>query len=130
MFENIVSDVDLKKWEKHPRLFTAGDKLPSAATATDEGIERRKFRSNKPYFSRFYYYNLEAARDGIKHWADGIGDTNPLFTNLEYAKNQSTERLSVPARICTPYVGYHRDRVCPGCTPGTLEEIGNGIGPS
>ena len=96
MFENIVSDVDVKKWEKHPRLFTAGDKLPSAATATAEGIERRKFRSNKPYFSRFYYYNLEATRDGIKHWADGIGDTNPLFTNLEYAEKSKYGKVVGP----------------------------------
>lgn len=86
-------------WENHLRV-TAFDKQEKKKKlgegVTPEKIERRRCRSNKPYFPRGYYFNTEASRDGVRHFVQGIGDDNPLFTDEEYAKKTKYETLIAP----------------------------------
>ena len=53
---------------------------------TSEGIEkfREKIGLDWPY-DRWTTWNEEATRDGIRHYANGFGDDNPLFTDPEHA---------------------------------------------
>ena len=53
---------------------------------TDDGIERfrEKVGVDWPY-SRWTTWNEEATRDGIRHYAYGFGDDNPLYCDPEHA---------------------------------------------
>ncbi len=53
---------------------------------TDEGIERfrEKVGVDWPY-TRWTTWNEEATRDGIRHYAYGFGDDNPLYVDPAYA---------------------------------------------
>jgi len=42
------------------------------------------------------YYNTTATKDAIRHFCEGIGDTNPLYCNEEYARKTSYRRLVAP----------------------------------
>ena len=86
------------KWEGHPRLAVAGEEaaLPEHEEYTLEKQARRRFRSNKPYYPHSAYFNTQASRDGIRHFADGIGDTNPLFRDEEYAKKTKYGNIIAP----------------------------------
>jgi acyl dehydratase len=57
------------------------------ALVTPELIKRRQERSFKPFYPKDIYFNTQANRDTIRHFADGLGDTNPLFRDREYARN-------------------------------------------
>lgn len=50
---------------------------------TDEGIAtvRRRVGNERPMRP----WNEVATKDAIRHWAHGVGDTNPLWTDEEYA---------------------------------------------
>lgn len=88
-----------KKWEGHPRLRTAGEtKPPQAEKVQPEMLERRKFRQNKPWLvpSNRFYFNSQASKDGIRHFVEGMGDANPLFTDEEYAKKTKYGRIVAP----------------------------------
>jgi len=110
---------DAKKWEGHPRLRTAGEKLPPAEKITDEGMERRKFRANKPFYPKggMVYFNNEATRDTIRHFVDGIGDDNPLFRDEEYAQKTKYGSIIAPgsflytnmwgAQVGSGFAGVH-----------------------
>ncbi len=57
-------------------------------------------------------YLTEATRDGIRHWADGIGDRNPLWRDEEHAAASRWGGIVAPPtilfafdRICSGYVG-------------------------
>ncbi|MFH1652118.1 MAG: MaoC family dehydratase N-terminal domain-containing protein [Chloroflexota bacterium] len=63
---------------------------------TEEQIERRNARANKPVIPRRPYFNAAATRDTIVHFVEGIGDTNPLFSDEEYAKKTKFGRLVAP----------------------------------
>jgi acyl dehydratase len=53
---------------------------------TSEGIEkfREKIGLDWPY-DRWTTWNEQATRDGIRHYANGFGDDNPLYTDPAYA---------------------------------------------
>jgi hypothetical protein len=86
MFEEFVPGTDDAKWRDHPRVMTAKDSAhPEASRVTPELIERRKFRMNKPFIPSSSYSNDEITLDSIRHFVDGIGDTNPLFRDAAYA---------------------------------------------
>jgi len=38
-------------------------------------------------------FNTEATKDAIRHFVDGIGDTNPLWRDEEYAKKLDMVKL-------------------------------------
>ncbi len=86
MFEEFASPIHEAKWRDHPRIRTAKDSAPpEGGPVTPEMIERRKFRMNKPFIPSSFYFNNEATADTIRHFVDGIGDTNPLFRDAAYA---------------------------------------------
>ena len=84
--------------EEHPRLKVADGqgKLPEHEEYTPEKEERRRFRANKPFYPRTFYFNTQASKDGIRHFADGIGDTNSLFRNEEYARKSKYGSIVAP----------------------------------
>jgi acyl dehydratase len=57
-----------------------------AGRLTTEGIERfrEKVGLDWPY-SRWTAWNEEASRDGIRHYANGFGDDNPLWCDPDHA---------------------------------------------
>lgn len=79
---------------------------------TPELVQRRKDRAFKPFFPKEIYYNTQATRDNIRHFVDGIGDTNPLFTDSQYARKTKYGRLIAPpaflysARWLSPGRGF------------------------
>ena len=86
MLEGYVSGMNDAKWRDHPRVTTAKDSAPpQAGRVTPDLIERRKLRTNKPFIPSSSYFNDEATVDSIRHFVDGMGDTNPLFRDAAYA---------------------------------------------
>ncbi|HEX4532014.1 MAG TPA: MaoC family dehydratase N-terminal domain-containing protein [Acidimicrobiia bacterium] len=59
---------------------------PTTGRLTDEGIERfrEKVGVDWPY-TRWTTWNEEATRDGIRHYAYGFGDDNPLWCDPDHA---------------------------------------------
>lgn len=83
--------------EEHPRLKVGKrEKLPEHEEYTLEKQERRRSRANKPYIPTRLYFNEEATKDAIRHFAEGIGDTNPLFCDDEYAKATKYKKIVAP----------------------------------
>lgn len=60
---------------------------PEPGTLTDAAFERSRQRLGVPQPLRRSPHNLEVTMDGTRHFAYGYGDDNPLFHDLEYAKN-------------------------------------------
>ncbi len=86
MLEELVTGMDEAKWQDHPRVTMAVDSAPpEAGRVTPDLIERRKSRMNKPFIPSSVYFNNEATADTIRHFVDGIGDTNPIFRDAGYA---------------------------------------------
>ncbi len=54
---------------------------------TEEKIAELKKRLHVVWKPRRPYFNTTATKDAIRHFCDGIGDVNPLFTDPDYAKN-------------------------------------------
>jgi hypothetical protein len=100
MLEQYFTWVDENKWENHPRIKIAREtKHLEPAKVTDELIERRAFRMNKPFIPSGIYFNNEATRDAIRHFVDGIGDTNPLFRDIDYAQKTKYGRIIAPGTL-------------------------------
>lgn len=87
-----------KREVEHPRLRTAGEKLemPAHERVTPENIARRRFRQDKPFYSRFIYFNRQATKDSIRHFAEGIGDMNPLYRDEDYARKTKYGNIIAP----------------------------------
>ncbi|MCL0101867.1 MaoC family dehydratase N-terminal domain-containing protein [Dehalococcoidia bacterium] len=67
------------------------------AVITTEMLQRARKRLGEeiPITAPF---NTEARRDGIRHWADGIGDVNPLWVDEDYGqKSQYGSMLAPPS---------------------------------
>jgi acyl dehydratase len=58
-------------------------------------------------------YLTEATRDGIRHWADGIGDRNRLWRDEEHARASRWDGIVAP-----PTILYAFDRICSGYVGG------------
>jgi acyl dehydratase len=63
---------------------------------TEQMVAELKKRLGVVWRPRQPYFNTGAARDSIRHFCHGIGDTNPLFTDPEYAKKSRYGRLLAP----------------------------------
>ena len=77
MLEDYISEIDEKKWEKHPRVKiqkeSSGDKpFSESGRVTSEMLERRNFRMNKPFIPSAIYFNDEATADTIPHYVHDI----------------------------------------------------------
>lgn len=88
------------KWAKHARLVALSKEGKSEEEIhekyTDEAQQRRRNRANVPYIPRDIFFNSQATKDGIRHFAEGIGDSNPLFTNEKYAANTKYANVVAP----------------------------------
>ena len=97
MLEGIKLEIDSKKWKGHPRVEVGGKaRLPESEHMTEEMLLRRNFRMNKPFIPPRVYFNHEATKDTIRHFAEGIGDTNPLFRDEQYAKKTTYGGIVAP----------------------------------
>jgi len=63
---------------------------------TDEMIAELRKRIGVVWKPRQPYFNEVATRDAIRHFCEGIGDFNPLFTDPEYAKKTAYGRVIAP----------------------------------
>ncbi len=54
---------------------------------TEEGLDDLRKRIGVKIENTVEPWNYEATRDGIRHYAHGIGDDNPLWCDPEYAAN-------------------------------------------
>lgn len=54
---------------------------------TEEGLDDLRSRIGVKIENTVEPWNYEATRDGIRHYAHGIGDDNPLWCDPEYAAN-------------------------------------------
>ncbi|MBI2906605.1 MAG: MaoC family dehydratase N-terminal domain-containing protein [Chloroflexi bacterium] len=61
---------------------------------TEEGLA--ELRRRLGMFIRTRQFNTEATRDAIRHFADGIGDPNPLFRDAEYARKTRWGHIIAP----------------------------------
>lgn len=97
MLDDYINRVAEEKWADHPRIKTSrGESHPETGKVTPEMLERRNFRMNKPFIPSGIYYNNEATADTIRHYVDGIGDTNPLFRDADYAEKTKYGRIIAP----------------------------------
>lgn len=67
-----------------------------AVEITDEMIAELRKRIGVVWKPRKPYFNTAATRDAIRHFCEGIGDFNPLFTDPEYAKKTSYGYVIAP----------------------------------
>jgi acyl dehydratase len=58
---------------------------PTYGILTDESFERSRARIGVPQPLPNIPHNLEVSRDGLRHFAYGYGDDNPLYCDPEYA---------------------------------------------
>lgn len=63
---------------------------------TEEKLAELRKRIGVVWKPRRPYFNTAATRDAIRHFCDGIGDQNPLFTEEEYARTSRFGRLVAP----------------------------------
>jgi hypothetical protein len=117
-----------EKFANHPRLQTVGDKgevkLPENERVTEELKEKRRKRENIPFYQPSVHYNAQASKDGIKHFVHGLGDTNPLFTDEEYAKKSKYANIIAPGTYLIPYSGIFWLESWPVSTAGMLAVMG------
>ncbi|MCP4755018.1 MAG: hypothetical protein GY866_29420 [Proteobacteria bacterium] len=92
--------MESNKWANHARLIALSkeDKTEEEKheVFSDESQERRRKRSNVPYYPRSVFFNEQASKDGIRHFALGMGDSNPLFTDGDYARNTKYKKIIAP----------------------------------
>src|ERR1700704_6265492 len=88
---------------------TTTDRFPKI---TEEGLEDLRKRIGVPITDTVEPWNYEATRDGIRHYAHGIGDDNPLWSDPAYAeKTRYGTIIALPSflfatsRIISGYVG-------------------------
>ncbi|MFC2006080.1 MaoC family dehydratase N-terminal domain-containing protein [Chloroflexota bacterium] len=63
---------------------------------TDEKIAELKKRLGVVWKPRQPYFNIAATKDTIRHFCYGIGDTNPLYVDENYAQKTKYGRLVAP----------------------------------
>ena len=63
---------------------------------TEEAVARVKSLIGVELSPKEVFFNTEASRDGIRHFADGIGDPNPLWRDEQYANKSKYGRIVAP----------------------------------
>ena len=66
---------------------------------TEEGLAALRQRIGVRIENTVEPWNYEASRDAIRHYAHGIGDDNPLWTNPEYAEKKDVLVKQIEADI-------------------------------
>lgn len=79
---------------------------------TEAAVDELRARIGVPITDTLEPWNFEATRDGIRHYAHGIGDDNPLWCDPDYAAKTSYGTIvALPSflfstsRIVSGYVG-------------------------
>ena len=74
------------------------EKKGKHARVTQEELERVRSRFGKTWSPSkpLIHMNTQATRDTIRHYCEGIGDMNPLYTDPEYAKKTPYGALIAP----------------------------------
>jgi acyl dehydratase len=82
------------------------------AVITDEAVEQLRRLIGVPIIDTVEPWCYEATRDNIRHYAHGIGDANPLWTDPDYAAGTAHGTLIAPPsfvfaldRVLSGYVG-------------------------
>jgi acyl dehydratase len=65
---------------------TSTDRFPKI---TEAGLDDLRKRIKVPITDTVEPWNYEATRDAIRHYAHGIGDDNPLWSDPDYAQKTS-----------------------------------------
>jgi acyl dehydratase len=101
----------------------------SGPAITDEVVENYKSRIGKVEPIKRQWHT-EAARDNITHWAEAVGDDNPLWTDPEYAaKSQYGDIIAPPSFILSCNIGpAHRGATGSrggggGGLPGNIRQV-------
>jgi len=82
---------------EHARLLSVTERGEGAVEeVTPEKLERRRSRAHKPFYPPSVHFNEQASRDGIRHFVEGMGDLNPLFSDEEYAKRTKYGNIVAP----------------------------------
>ena len=63
---------------------------------TESGLRILRKRIGVPITDTVEPWNYEATRDGIRHYAHGIGDDNPLWCEPEYAASTTYGTVIAP----------------------------------
>ncbi|MFE5027500.1 MaoC family dehydratase N-terminal domain-containing protein [Streptomyces sp. NPDC056656] len=79
-------------------MNTATDR-PEAGLLTDEAVERARRRTGVPK-RRLAPHNLEVTADGIRHFAHGYGDGNPLWCDLAHGPSTRWGTTIAPPNFC------------------------------
>ena len=66
---------------------------------TDESFERSRARIGVPVRLPNTPHNLEVSRDGLRHFAYGYGDDNPLYCDEDHAAGHALGRARRAARV-------------------------------
>ena len=92
------------------------------AKITDRALESLRGLIGVPITNTVEPWCYEATRDNIRHYANGIGDDNPLWCDPDYARGTSyRDVIALPSfafalsRILSGYVGG--SRACTPCGP-------------
>ena len=89
-------------------MTTASIDQATAVRITDRALDDLRARIGRPV-RRPRPYIEEITRDAIRHYADGIGDLNPLWTDREYAAGtRFGDVVGIPTML------YAADRVASG----------------
>jgi acyl dehydratase len=66
------------------------------AVITEDMVDDVKRRLGVTVTPTTPFFNTEASRDTIRHFADAVGDPNPLYRDEEYAKNTAYGTIIAP----------------------------------
>src|ERR1043166_8338919 len=80
---------------------------------TEAGLEDLRKRIGVPIVDTLEPWNYEATRDGIRHYAHGIGDDNPLWTDPAYA-----EKTKYGSIVALPSFLFSTNRIISGYSGG------------
>ena len=69
---------------------------PTFGVLTDDAFERSRLRIGVPQPLMAQRHNEEVSRDGLRHFANGYGDDNPLYCDPGYAKGTRWGGLIAP----------------------------------
>ena len=100
---------------------------------TEEGLDDLRKRIGVKITDTVEPWNYEATRDAIRHYAHGIGDDNPLWSDPVYAEQDEVRLASSRCRAsCSrPAASFRATAaVCPAFTPCGRAPTGRGTSTS
>jgi len=96
-----------------PTAEKARTQPPVGTYITDDALNALRAKLGQVITSSHTPYLTETSRDAVRHWAEGIGDMNPLWTNENQGLSSAWGRP-----LCTPTILYAFDRLAIGYRGG------------